>query len=208
MNHDPIADLARLREIAEEGRRQPLLGGRHLILWGCAIALAALLHWGVAYRYLPWPQIAIAVIWASLVTGTAIAARSPLLLRPQLRQSIDLGNRVERLIWQYGGTLLALIAASMFAAAMVKLNQSGDDSGFRLFQLMPPLTFGVYAIALRITAEVANVPALKPYALLSLIFAAGTALLAGSMSQLLVAAAGYLVVSVLPGRTLIGLEGQ
>ena len=33
-------DLRMMRELAEEGRSRPLLSGRHLLLFGAAIALA------------------------------------------------------------------------------------------------------------------------------------------------------------------------
>lgn len=208
MTEDSMADLARLRQIAEDGRRQPLLGGRHLILWGIAVSIAALLHWGMATQALPWPPIAIAITWATMMPGTALIAQTPFFLRPKQRQSVDLGNRVERTAWQYGGAFLGIVATSIFIAAVIKLTDNKDASGFRLFEMMPPLTFGIYAMALRVTAEVTSVQQLHRFALLALGFAAASIFLMGSSAQMLVAALGYLTVSVLPGRLLIALEGK
>ncbi len=205
MTEDSI-DLARLRAIAEEGRRAPLLGGRHMILWGSAIIAASLLHWGVVMRVLPWPPIALAAIWFGLTGAAGLMSGSRLILRAEHRASSDLGNRVERIIWQFGGALLGIVATSIFIVAMIVEARTGNTQRFFLFAMMPPISFGVYAIALRTTAEVAAQIALKPYALASLLFVALTVALAGSPWQMPATALGILVVAILPGRLMLAAE--
>ena len=48
--HTAQDDLRMMRELAEEGRNRPLLGGREFVLFGCAIALASLLHAAILER--------------------------------------------------------------------------------------------------------------------------------------------------------------
>ena len=206
MTEDPIADLAQLRALAEEGRRMPLLGGRHMILWGCAIMSAALLHWGVVTQLLPWPMMSLAFIWFGLTGAAGLLSGSRFVLRPQHRESRDLGNRVERVIWQFGGAFLGIVSISIFVSAVIAEQQSGSTQRFIFFALMPPISFGVYAIALRTTAEAAAQNMLKPYALASLFFAALTVLLAGSAWQMPATALGIFVVAILPGRRMLKEE--
>ncbi len=206
MTEETIADLARLRALAEEGRRTPLLGGRHMVLWGVAIMTAALLHWGVLMRALPWPMISLAFIWFGLVGAAGLLSGSGFMLPAKHRESHDLGNRFERIIWQFGGLFLGIVAASLFLAAMIAQHQTGSSERFDLFALMAPITFGVYAIALRATAEVAAQHALKPYALASLFFVAITTMLAGSHWQMPAFALGVFIVTILPGRLMLAGE--
>ena len=206
MTEDTISDLARLRALAEEGRRMPLLGGRHMILWGGAIMTAALLHWGVVTHALPWPMMSLAFIWFGLTGAAGLLSGSRFVLRAEHRESSDLGNRVERVIWQFGGAFLGIVATSIFVAAMFYQQQTGTSGRFLLFALMPPISFGVYAIALRATAEVAAQNELKPYALASLFFVALTVLLAGSTWQMPATALGIFIVAILPGRLMLARE--
>ena len=205
MTNEAIADLARLREIAEEGRRLPLHGGRYLILWGSAVALATLLHGAVAAQILPLPPMAIAVIWFGLMIGAWLIAHFGF-GRSMKASANDIGNRIERTVWQIGGGFLGLIALSIFLSAFITLSQSGNASRFALFTLMPPIMFGVYAIALRVTVEAAALPALKPYALIALVFAAITILLAGQLWQFVVSAIGICIVAIAPGLMLLRIE--
>ena len=64
-------DLRMMRELAEEGRSRPLLSGRHLLLFGAAIALASLLHGAVLAGIFAWPPIALPIIWLGLITPAA-----------------------------------------------------------------------------------------------------------------------------------------
>jgi hypothetical protein len=207
MTEEAIADLARLRAIAEEGRRLPLLGGRYLILWGGIVALATILHGAVVAQILPLPPIAIAVIWFGLMSGAWLITHFGL-GRSAKPSASDIGNRIERTVWQIGGGFLGLIAISIFLGAFITLSQSGDVSRFALFGLMPPIMFGVYAIALRVTAEAAIQPVLKPYTLISLIFAVLTTLLTGQIWQFVASAIGICMVVIVPGWILLRIEAE
>lgn len=189
------SDLSRLRAIAEEGRAAPLLGGWHLILWGCAITLALLLNWAIITRALPWPGYAIAIGWFGIVAvawvGSAMLGR-----RGRARPgALSVGNRVETTAWITGGAFLSSLAVAIF----VRANLADSPAAWGLFMIIAPVTFGVYAIALDTSAVAAESASMKPWVVLSLAFAALTALLIGDPAQYPIAAAGVLLVSVLPG---------
>ena len=193
------ADFTELRALAEEGRNRPLLGGRHFVLFGLAIVLASALHAAIVARILAWPPFSIAIVWGVVMGGASIIGRT----LPQKTAALSVGNRVERAVWAASGAVLATMALGIFAFAALQLRATGDPASFQLFALMPPITFGVYAIALAASAEAARAAFLKPFAALSIAFLVLTVLLAHSVWQFAAMAAGALVVSVLPGVALL-----
>ncbi|NNC72621.1 MAG: hypothetical protein HKN78_07050 [Sphingomonadaceae bacterium] len=195
MNTPAPDDLSRLRAIAEEGREAPLLGGTHLVMWGCLVALAAALHWGVASRLLEWPAWSLAVIWFGLMGLGGV-------LSSVLGRGIDcapaaptIGNRVERTVWITTGAVFATIAIALFVYG----NIEQTEAAFAYYAMMPPITFGAYAVALNTSAVAGAARRLVPFAVLSLALAAVTVLMIGDPAQYLVVAAGALLVSVVPG---------
>ena len=195
MNASARDDLSRLRAIAEEGRRAPLLGGWHLILWGSAIAAALLINWAVIERLLPWPGWALAISWFG-ITLAAWAGSATIGRRHAALPGADsVGNRVERTAWTIAGAFLSLLALAIFARGML----SGDRSDFLLFEMMPPVTFGAYAVALQVSAVAAGTRSATPYTVIALAFAALTTFLVGERMQYLAAAAGILLVSIPAG---------
>ncbi len=198
-------DLSRLREIAEEGRRSPLVGGRHLIVWGSIIALAALTNWAIVARVLEWPGYALAIVWfgllgigwiASTVLGSREARKNP---------AMTTGNRVERTVWITLGAFLSSLALSLFVYTL--LGEAGEATErAKLFAMMAPVGFGAYAMALNASAIAGDEPRLKPFVVISLALAVMSVLLLEQPTQLLVMAAGLIVVSVIPGFMLVRAE--
>jgi hypothetical protein len=189
-------DLQRLREIAESGRRMPLLGGRHMVAWGGAAALATLIHGGIAAKII------------TLMMAAAIFTRLPAFRAGYKTDAQDIGNRIERAVWQVGGAFLGLSAISIFVLAMIMVHRSGDARYFDFFAMMPTLTYGVYAIILRTAAETSCVAHLRTASWIALVFALGCILLIGSPWQYILSAMGAITVSVVPGLHLIKLESE
>ena len=189
MSHE---ELARLRAIAEEGRTAPLLGGWHLILWGVAMSVALSINWAVVERHLPWPGYSLAYSWFGLA---ALAWLGSLLLgrrKGDRPGAFTIGNRVERMVWIIAGGFLSLFAIALFLRAML----IGDAEAFRLFEVMPPVAFGAYAVAIGASATAARDRGGRFYVLIALLLAAATALLIGDGAQYPVAAAGIALVSI------------
>ena len=200
--HSAQDDLRMMRELAEEGRTRPLLGGREVVIFGLAIAFASLLHAALNYDLLPWPPMALAGIWF----GTMILA---VLIAKAMRGGggkPTTANRVEMEVWRAGGYVIGILAATIFAFAMLGQVQDGSNIRFFLFTLIPPVVFGVYAIAMAASSAASRDPSLRGYAVMSIALLVATTLLAGSPTQYLVMAVGAVLVSILPGIVLLRRE--
>lgn len=201
---EPFApgDLARLRAIAEEGRRRPLLGGPALVAWGSAIAAAALFTWSVLARVITLPGWAISLTWFVLMGGAAVLSG-----RWQRREvtsdaALSVANRVSRLVWQMAGAFLGTLSIGLTIHAAY-LTRAGGDAPWAMLSVMAPVTFGVFGIALAATAVAGDARWLLRYAWGSLALTVVTAVLLGQMWQHLVMAAGAVLVGVLPGLKLL-----
>ncbi len=205
-DHHVLEEIARLRGIAEEGRRLPLASGRYLILWGCAVATALAVQWIVTMDWFPLPAATLALTWPAIMLGAGLMARHRIFTREGLKSQASLGARIERTVWLFGGGFLALAPISTLLAAWIEVETKGSSHMLSQLSAMPALTFGVYAIALAASAEIAAMPRLKLYAWLSLAFVPVTLLLAGSVWQFAVVALAILLVSVLPGTMMLAAE--
>lgn len=208
MTDTAALDLAQLRALAEEGRRMPLLGGRHMLLWGGTLSVAFILHWVIVTRILPLPLMSLAYVWFGMTGLAALVGRFSRLGGSGGAGGVDLGNRIEKAVWQTGGVMLGFISLGIFVAAFAHHHATGDTSRYLLFALMPPIAFGVYAIALRATAEAAALALLKHYSVVALAFVPATVLLVGSPWQSPIAALGIVLVAIVPGLRLVALETQ
>lgn len=205
-----IADLSRLRQIAEEGRQRPLLGGPSLIVWGGAIATAALFHWMVVTQVLPLPRWSLTVGWFGLMAGAALVA-GWLQHRytfgsaggDSMRSSAALSNanRVSRSVWRMTGAFLGTLSVGLVVNAILAA-RAGLDA-WPLLSVIAPVTFGVFGIALAATAVAGEADWLRRYAWGSLGLTVVTAALLGQPAQYLVFAAGAVGVGVLPGLRLL-----
>ena len=205
---EALADLSRLRAIAEEGQRRPLLGGRHLVLWGGVVAVASLLHAAIVSGTMLVPPIAIAIVWFGLTGAAAVISYSKAFARTKRARPHDASNSIERSIWAVGGAFFGLITVGIFVRAFFTLQLDGDPRLFELFALMPAITFGVYAIILRASAEAAKLDQLTLYSWLSLAFVVISVILIGHIGQFFATAVGAILVPVLPGRLLLKLESD
>ena len=106
-------DLRMMRELAEEGRSRPLLSGRHLLMFGGAIAIASALHGLVLEGVLDWPLNALPVIWIALILPAVVLSRMHRTGSADCAPSI--GNKVELREWRQRHTIavLALNAKSL-----------------------------------------------------------------------------------------------
>lgn len=197
-------ELARLRAIAEEGRHAPLLGGWHMILWGVAMTAALLINWGVIERYLPWPGYSLAFSWFGIAALAWIASAALARREGKRRGACTIGNRIERTVWILAGGFLSILALAIFLRALLV----GDPGGWDLFQMMPPVAFGAYAIAIGASATAGHDRGALPYAWLALAFCAATTLLAGTTEQYLAAAGGLALVSTACGLRQVRAEAR
>jgi hypothetical protein len=182
----PHDDLARLRTIAEEGRRAPLLGGAHLLIWGAILTVALLFNWAVAVRLLPLPPYSLAFSWFGLVFLGWLASSLIARRQAETKAAFTVGNRIESLVWTWAGAMLAVLAVAILVHGLL----SEGASDWTLFAIMSPVSFGVYAMAIGVSAAIVEDRAAIAFAVLSLAFAGATTLLIGRSGQLLAATLG------------------
>lgn len=195
------SDLARLRAIAEEGRSRPLLAGPALVLWGTAIATAALFGWAVLTRVLAIPYWSVSLGWFALMGGAVLVGARMQRAQAASDAASSTANQVSRSVWTMAGAFLATLAIGLTIYAAVQARASGQ-AAWAMLSVMAPVTFGVYGIALAATAVAGGVAWLMRYAWSSLGLTIVTAALLGQSVQHLVMAAGVVLVSVVPGLRL------
>ncbi|WP_114951811.1 hypothetical protein [Sphingosinicella terrae] len=185
-------ELARLRSIAEEGRHAPLLGGWHLILWGVAMTIALLVNWAVLERHLNWPGYSLSISWFGLVILAWIGSALIQVRQEGRPGALSVGNRVARTVWLFAGGFLTVLSVGLFARGMLV----GGAEAWQLYAMMPPIGFGVYAIAISASGMAADDSGARLYAWMSLVFAAITAMLIGEGALYPATAAGVLLISI------------
>lgn len=206
MPGEPTADLAALRKIAEQGRRAPLLSGRYFILWGAILCAASLYHYALMRGLIAAPSWSLALVWFGL-SGLGAVISIAFGRSSGERGALGTGNRVEAAVWSAAAWLFAIVALSLFTMASLA-PPPGLANPFGMFTLMPPLTFGVYAIAIKASAIAGEAPLLRPYALLSLALAGAETLLIARPEQYLLFAVGIVIVSIPPGVALLRREAR
>ncbi len=194
-------DLERLRAIAEEGRRAPLLGGRYLAWWGGLLALAYLLHYGFLTGLLPGGPPALGWLWLAFaavgLAGQQLLVRGDTADRPG-RGAV--GNRVEMSSWQFAGAVLAVyfLALAGHSLATGAVNPQ--------FETSVPLVFAVYAVALGTSGVLGHSRLLVRAGGAAIASVALAAWYALTPALWLIAAAASLLTALLPGLLLLRAE--
>ncbi len=194
-------DLAFVRELAEEGRMQPLQGGRYLVMWGLISSLGLTFTGLLVAGAVTLPPLSIMFVWFLLMGGGAFFSAKWGREAAGTTVSESIGNKVERAVWCVGGGFLGLVSVMLFLLPLIFSDRfaGSDIEYYLLFGMMTPLAFGVYAIALAGTAIAARAEWLKRYVVLAFIFAAITLGLVWDIRQFIAAIIGILIVMVVPG---------
>ncbi len=204
-------DLAIARALAMEPEVSPLSGGVHYVIFGLTMFGCLIFQWSVVAGVVAISPWAIAIVWfggmAAAAALTGIAARRS----TEAPGAFAVGNAVSNAAWRASGRFLGLFALALFAAAFAAPDWmfgagAGDGAGRLIaaaFSIFLPVSFGVYSVAMAASAAAAKSEMLGRFSFLALLVMAVTIALIGRPAQMLVAAAGILLVSVLPGLLLI-----
>jgi len=193
------ADIAWLRNLAEEGVRTPYRGASIMIAAGLIFGTASLLHWGHASGILPG---GIAMVGYEWLGATALFLLSLPVLIWRLKAQVGVtttANRVVSTVWACVGWGIFALFVSMF----VNDYRMGSAQGMGTFWLVPSIIMVFYGVGWAATASLYGKRGLWWLSIGSFAAAPILAWLTGSAEQYLAYAACLFGLMALPGYLLV-----
>lgn len=185
-----LSDLSYARTLAEEGRQAPLIGGSYLVLFGVLLAVAYVAQWAMLSGQLPLS--AAGWIWLSFGLLAFIGSFA---LRARVRRlpgASSIGNRADRAVWR--GVSIAILVVVVGAIAQANVNGS-----FGATNMIMGAGFGLYGVALYVSAQIGGHRWLASFAYLSWLISGVLWAFMNEPWAYLVAAAGSVLVLLVPG---------
>jgi len=186
------ADIAYLKNIAEQGQKAPLQGGEHGVIWGGMFTASALYAYAVLTGHVPFEPWTIAVAFL-------IPIPVGVLLTLNLARSsggLSFGNKTSAAAWTAVGiTIGVLYLFAITAKALGFLNLSETV----VMGSLQVTLFALYAVAYSATAQVAQDRRLYFFAGTAVAASLGSLFAIGTYEIFLVMAAGIFCSAVVPG---------
>lgn len=201
---DLASDLAYVKALAEEGRDTPLVNGVYYVIWGGVIGAAALIDFAEAVRWISLGPVGDMPLWvAAFVLGWTLAMVFG--RRASVKPgAATLGNKASSAVWLAVGLFVTLFWISLMFAHD-NYTAIGIPAYF-LFNLMFPVSFGLFGVALFATAAAARAQWMRYFAFAAWGFSVACLFLLSSVYQPLVAGIGVLTCAFLPGVILMRSE--
>lgn len=151
MTHDTentAADIAWMRQLAEEGGRAPLRGASILMAGGLLYGLASLFQWAIVIGALPWSMNVAGMGWIAVTVAFwgVLAVVIPRLKREPGVQTA--ANKAAGVAWSAMGWGIFMLFLSMGVLAW----RLGADATTTLFVLMPSVILVFYAVGWAVSA--------------------------------------------------------
>jgi hypothetical protein len=192
---DPAADIAWMRNLAEEGAGTPFQGGSILMSAGLIYGIASLIHWAQVSEMVELPGMAAGIVWLT-ATGLFLALLVLLVSRLQRREGVmTSGNRASSTVWSALGWGIFAMFASLSALGY----QLGEEAVLLGVSLIPSIIMVFYGIGWAVTATMHRNRVLWWLMTGSFLAAPLLALLAGQNAQYLAYAAALFLLMALPG---------
>jgi hypothetical protein len=196
---DPAADIAWMRNLAEEGAGTPFQGGSILMSAGLIYGIASLIHWGQISEMVDLPGITVGMVWL-IATGLFLALLVFLIARLKRREGVmTSGNRASSTVWSALGWGIFAMFASLAALGY----QLGEDAILLGAGLIPSIVMVFYGIGWAVTAAMYRSRLLWGLAIGSFLAAPLLASLTGLDEQYLAYAAALFLLMALPGWLLM-----
>jgi hypothetical protein len=196
---DPAADIAWMRQLAEEGARTPMQGSSLLMFGGLLYGLASLFHWAIVVDLIPLADDQIWIGWvvATVAYWIVLAVTIPRLRRAGVSTT---ANRAAGIAWSgMGWGIFAL-----FVAMSVLGWRVADEAVINaMFALIPSIIMVFYGVGWAVHAEMQRSRMLWVLSLSSFVAAPLLALFAGHAEQYLAYAAALFGLMALPGFLLM-----
>ena len=198
-NQDPAADIAWMRNLAEEGAGTPFQGASILMSAGLIYSVASLIHWAQISGLVELPGIAVGIVWL-IATGLFLATLVFLIARLKRREGVmTSGNRASSTVWSALGWGIFAMFASLTALGY----QLGEDAILLGAGLIPSIIMVFYGIGWAVTATMHRNRVLWWLMAGSFLAAPLLALMAGQDAQYLAYAAALFLLMALPGWVLM-----
>ncbi|WP_420472205.1 hypothetical protein [Brevundimonas sp. FT23042] len=202
MTHDSDnapADIAWLRQLAEENATGPMRGASILLAAGVVYGLTSLLHWSHMTGLVPSPFAGAGVEWM-IATGVFLVFCFALIWR--LRRGSGVRTAAQRAIatiWSGVGWGIFTLFAAMFVVSA----RIGAEQNSMIFWLIPSIILVFYGMGWGVTAAMMKSRPLGLLAVASFIAAPAVGLFAGSAAIYLAYAAALFLLMALPGFLLM-----
>ena len=196
---DPAADIAWMRNLAEEGAQAPMRGNSLLMFGGLLYGLASLFHWAIIVGIVPLAKNQIWIGWiaATVAYWIILAVTIPRLSRAGVSTT---ANRAAGIAWSGMGWGIF----AMFVAMSVLGWRLADEVALEaMFALIPSIIMVFYGVGWAVHAEMQRSRKLWVLSFASFAAAPLLALFAGQAEQYLAYAAALFLLMALPGWMLM-----
>lgn len=202
MTHDSDnapADIAWLRQLAEENGTGPMRGASILLAAGLVYGVTSLIHWA-HMTGLILPQYAVAGMEWLIATGVFLVINFVLIWRLRRAGGVrTAANRAIATIWAGVGWGIFTLFASMFVVSA----RIGADQNSMIFWLIPSIILVFYGMGWGVTAAMMKSRPLGLLAAASFIAAPVIGVFAGGAALYLAYAAVLFLLMALPGFLLM-----
>ncbi len=202
MTQDPVttaADIAFIRDLAEQGRNTAPLNGPFLIVAAVIFGSANLGQWALAAGHLdvsPW-----APLWLWIGAAAAFGLSLVVLTRRYVAKP-GAGSLVNKSI----GAAWTAVGFGIFAVWLAFMGIGFKTGDWAMMWAMPSLVFAAYGSAWFVAGEMTGRTWMKGTAVLSYAGAAALGLFIGNAAIYLVFAVLILLVALIPGIVLTRQE--
>jgi len=192
-------DIAFMRELAEEGRSPPLVGGLILVSAGVVFSVASLGHWAIATGLVAESPWSYAIVWGAalaLFLGSVVLFKSRAALQPGAHAP---GNRAAGMAWAgVGWGIMTLIVCLNLVCWRLQ--------SLAPLAMIPPMVLILYGLGWSVAAVVSRQRWIWVVAIGSYLAAMVTALFCNSPSVYLIYAAALTLLITVPGVVLMRQE--
>ena len=198
-NEDPVADIAWMRRLAEEGAGAPMQGASILMFAGLIYGTASLFHWAQISSLIDIPGLVEGVIWL-IATGVFFVVLAVVITGLQRKGGVvTAGNRASGTTWSALGWGIFALFTSLAVLGL----RLGEDAAMLALALTPSVIMVFYGIGWAVSATMYRSRALWWLAAGSFVAAPSLAALADQDAQYLAYAGALFLLMALPGWLLM-----
>ena len=198
------ADIAWMRQLAEEGGRAPMQGASILMGAGLIYAVASLLHWAVITGLIGSGDDSLGVVWLGATALFLVFLTVNLMRLKRTEKVVTAANRASSVAWAgVGWGIFAL-----FTSVAVFGLRTGGETAVLILALTPSIIMVFYGMGWAVTAAMLKSRPLWGLAVASFVAAPLLAALTGQASQYLAYAGALFLLMALPGFLLMRQAGR